>query len=93
MEEMSKAELVRDSLLDLNPASTNRDIAAHCLAKHGVKLNSQDIYAAVGKESDRQLIKWDGLQLADVKKTVAKRFDGDFRAMISCARDAQSYVR
>lgn len=93
MSDMSKADLARDSLLDLNPSSTNREIVAHCLAKHGVRLNSQDIYAAVGKEADRQLIKWDGLQLADVKKTAADRFDGDFRAMISCARDAKSYVR
>lgn len=89
----TKADLVRDTVLDLSPDATNSEIAAHCLAKHGVKLTPQNVYSTLGRESERRLCRWDGRQLADIKRTVKTKFGGDFREMINCTRAAYAYSR
>ena len=88
----TKADHIRDSYRDLDPAASSKDIAEHCLLKHGFKPSQQNVYETCGSEADRMIRSFNGGQLLDVKRTAKNQFDGDYSKFMHCVQAASRYA-
>ena len=83
---MKTSEKIRESLLDLGPYASSREVYKHCEAKYGTKPSPQQIYEAVGSEKERRAETYNGRELMDVKKFCRQKFNGDFNRMNGALR-------
>jgi hypothetical protein len=74
---MKMSEQIRQSLVDLNPYASNRDIHKHCKSKYGSNPSPQQIYESIGSEKDRLAQTYNGRELMDLKRFAKKKFNGD----------------
>jgi|TARA_R100001129_G_scaffold174148_1_gene146260 hypothetical protein len=83
---MNKAAQIRQSLIDLNPYASNREIVAHCQSTYGFKPSSQAIYEAIGSEKERKAETFNGRELMQVKAFARKSFDGDYNRLYNAVK-------
>ena len=89
----TKADHIRDSYRDLDPAASSKDIAEHCFLKHGCKPSPQNVYYTCGSEADRIISSFNGGQLLDVRRIAQRQFDGDYSKLMHCVQAASRYDR
>jgi hypothetical protein len=90
---MKISEQIRQSLIDLNPYASNRDIYQHCKMKYGTEPRPQQIYEAIGSEKDRMAETYNGRELMDLKRFAKKKFDGDLDRLNGALRVVMSHGR
>ena len=78
---MNRAEQIRQSLIDLNPYASNREIVAQCQSAYNFKPSSQQIYEAIGSEKARKAEKFNGRELMEVKGFARRSFNGDYNRL------------
>ena len=83
---MKKAHMIRQVLVELNPYVTNSEIKDFCIAEYDFKPTSQQIYEAIGSETDRQAERYNGRELQDVKKLCRRTFHGDYNRLFGAVR-------
>lgn len=87
---MKMSEQIRQSLIDLNPYATNRDIHKHCKNKYGSDPSPQQIYESIGSEKDRMAETYNGRELMDLKRFAKKKFNGDLNRLNGALRVVMS---
>lgn len=78
---MTRAAQIRQSLIDLNPYASNRQITKHCEDNYNFRPSPQQIYEAIGSEKARQAETFNGRELMQVKAFARKNFNGDYNRL------------
>ncbi len=87
---MKKSEGIRQASIHLGVKATNQQVMNFCESEYGFRPSSQHILAALGSERDRLAETYTGRELRDVKKFVAKNFDGDLERLSGALRVVES---
>ena len=73
----STSAMIREAQTDIGSCATNSEIKAYCTKKFGITPISQTIYSAIGSEWSRTADNVSARELADSKRFVRQKFDGD----------------
>jgi hypothetical protein len=90
---MKMSEKIRESLIDLSPYATNREISHHCEVKYKFTPSPQQIYETLGSEKDRLAETFNGRELMDLKRFARKHFGGDLDRLSGALKVVQANGR
>ena len=69
--------MIREAQTDIGADATNKEIKEYCTTKYGITPISQTIYSAIGSEWSRTADNVSARELADSKRFVRQKFNGD----------------